>query len=63
MRLSWAFTVCWFAYVATITVDQNGGHHPNPAEFAMAAQQAAPARAASIVSGTRPSRSSASSQF
>ena len=34
----------------TITVDQDGGHHPNPAEFAMAAQQAASARAASIVS-------------
>ena len=34
----------------TITVDQGGGHHPNPSEFAVAAQQAASARAASIVS-------------
>jgi hypothetical protein len=37
-------------YNVTITVDQDGGHHPNPAEFAVAAQQAASARAASIVS-------------
>jgi hypothetical protein len=37
-------------YDVTITVDQDGGHHPNPAEFALAAQQAASARAASIVS-------------
>jgi hypothetical protein len=37
-------------YDVTITVDQGGGHHPNPAEFAVAAQQAASARAASIVS-------------
>jgi hypothetical protein len=37
-------------YDVTITVDQDGGHHPNPAEFAVAAQQAALARAASIVS-------------
>ena len=37
-------------YDVTITVDQDGGHHPNPAEFAVAAQQAASARAASIVS-------------
>lgn len=37
-------------YDVTITVDQDSGHHPNPAEFAMAAQQAASARAASIVS-------------
>jgi hypothetical protein len=34
----------------TITADQDGGHHPNPAKFAVAAQQAALARAASIVS-------------
>ena len=37
-------------YDVTITVDQDGGHHPNPAEFAVAAQQAASVRAASIVS-------------
>ena len=37
-------------YDVTITVDQDGGHHPNPAEFAVAARQAASARAASIVS-------------
>jgi hypothetical protein len=24
-------------YDVTITVDQDGGHHPNPAEFAVAA--------------------------
>jgi hypothetical protein len=37
-------------YDVTITVDQDGGHHPNPAEFAVVARQAASARAASIVS-------------
>ena len=37
-------------YDVTITVDQDGGHHPNPAEFAVAAERAASARAASIVS-------------
>jgi hypothetical protein len=37
-------------YDVTITVDQDGDHHPSPAEFAVAAQQAASARAASIVS-------------
>ena len=37
-------------YNVTITVDRDGGHLPNPAEFAMAAEQAASARAASIVS-------------
>jgi hypothetical protein len=37
-------------YDVTVTVDQDGGHHPNPADFAEAAQQAASARAASIVS-------------
>ncbi len=37
-------------YDVTITVDQDGGHHPHPAEFAVAAQQAASARSASIVS-------------
>lgn len=36
-------------YDVTITVDQ-GGRHPNPAEFAVVAQQAASARAASIIS-------------
>ena len=37
-------------YDVTITVDRDGGDHPNPAEFAVAAGQAASARAASIVS-------------
>ena len=37
-------------YDVTITVDQDGGRRPNPAEFAVAAQRAASARAASIVS-------------
>jgi hypothetical protein len=37
-------------YDVAITVDRDGGHLPNPAEFAVAAQQAASARAASIVS-------------
>ena len=37
-------------YDVTITLDEDGGHHPNPADFAMAAQQAASVRAASIVS-------------
>ena len=37
-------------YDVTITVDRNGGDHPNPAEFAVVAEQAASARAASIVS-------------
>ena len=37
-------------YDVTVTVDQDGGHHPNPADFAEAAQQAASARAASFVS-------------
>lgn len=37
-------------YDVTTTVDQDGGHHPDPAEFAVAAQQVASARAASIVS-------------
>ncbi len=36
-------------YEVTITVDQDGGHHPDPAEFAVAAQHVASARAASIV--------------
>src|SRR5690242_11720841 len=37
-------------YDVTITVDRDGGDHPNPAEFAAAAEQAPSARAASIVS-------------
>ena len=37
-------------YDVTITVNQDDGHHPDRAEFAVAAQQAASARAASIVS-------------
>ena len=37
-------------YDVTITVDRDGGDHPNPAEFAVAAEQAPSARAASIVS-------------
>ena len=36
-------------YDVTITVGRDGGDHPNPAEFAVAAGQAASARAASIV--------------
>ena len=37
-------------YDVTITVERDGGDHPDPAEFAAAAEQAASARAASIVS-------------
>ena len=37
-------------YVVTITVDRDVGHPPNPAEFAVAAEQSASARDASIVS-------------
>ena len=37
-------------YDVTITVDRDGGDHPNPAEFAAAAKQAASARTASVVS-------------
>ena len=37
-------------YDVTITVDRNGGDHPNPADFTVAAEQAASGRAASIVS-------------
>jgi hypothetical protein len=37
-------------YDVTITVERDGGDHPNPAEFAAAAERAASARAASIVS-------------
>jgi hypothetical protein len=43
-------------YGVTIAVDRgrDGGHLPNPAEFAVAAEQAASARAVRIVSATRP---------
>jgi hypothetical protein len=37
-------------YDVTITVDRDGGSWPNPAEFAVAAEQVASARAASIAS-------------
>jgi hypothetical protein len=37
-------------YDVTITVDRDGGSSPNPAEFAVPAEQAASARAASLVS-------------
>jgi len=37
-------------YDVTVTVDRDGGHSPDPAEFAVAAERAASARAASIVS-------------
>ncbi len=37
-------------YDVTITVDKDADQLPNPAEFAVAARQAASARAASIVS-------------
>ena len=37
-------------YDVTVAVDKYSGHLPDPAEFAAAAQQAASARAASIVS-------------
>jgi hypothetical protein len=37
-------------YDVTITVDKDSDHLPNPAEFAVAAQQAASARSASIMS-------------
>jgi hypothetical protein len=37
-------------YDVAVIVDRNRGHLPNPAEFAVAARQAASARAASIIS-------------
>jgi hypothetical protein len=37
-------------YDVTITVDRDAGDRPNPAEFAVAAEQAASGRGASIVS-------------
>ena len=36
-------------YDVTITVDRDGGDHPNPAEFAVAAEHAASTRTASMV--------------
>ncbi len=36
-------------YDVTITVDRDGSHFPNPAEFAVAAEKAVTARMASIV--------------
>jgi len=44
-------------YDVTITVDRDGDHLPRPAEFAVAAEQAASARAASIISGVEVSDS------
>ena len=43
-------------YDITITVDRDGGDHLNPADFAVTAEQAASARAASIVSAHTASR-------
>lgn len=37
-------------YDVTVTVTRDGGYHPDPAEFAVAAEQAASSRAASVVS-------------
>jgi hypothetical protein len=37
-------------YDVTITVDRNSEHLPNPAEFALKAEEAASARSASIMS-------------
>lgn len=37
-------------YDVTITVDRDGNHLPNPAEFSLVAKRAASARAVSIVS-------------
>ena len=37
-------------YDVTITVDRDGGDHPDPAEFAVAAERAALARTVSIMS-------------
>jgi hypothetical protein len=39
-----------YRYDVTVTVDRHDSHLLNPAEFALAAEQAASARAASIVS-------------
>ena len=39
-----------YRYHVTITVDRDNGHLPNPTEFAVAAELAASARAASVVS-------------
>ena len=43
-------------YDVTITVDRESGHLPNPAEFAVAAELAASARAASVVSANTASQ-------
>ena len=40
-------------YGVTITVDRDGGHYPNPAEFAVTGQESALARSACIVSACR----------
>jgi hypothetical protein len=40
---------CRYSVTITVDRDRDGGHLPNPAEFAVAADQAASARAASIV--------------
>ena len=37
-------------YDVTVTVDRDGGYLPGPAEFAVAAEQAASSRAASVAS-------------
>ena len=37
-------------YDITVTVDRDSDHLPNPAEFAVAAEQAASARAATVMS-------------
>lgn len=37
-------------YDVTVTVTRDDGYHPDPAEFAVAAEQAASSRAASVVS-------------
>jgi hypothetical protein len=37
-------------YDVAVTVDRDGGHFPDPAGFAVAAQHAASARAASVMS-------------
>jgi hypothetical protein len=37
-------------YDVTVNVDRDAGDHPNPAEFAVTAEQAASGRAASIMS-------------
>jgi hypothetical protein len=41
-------------YNVTVTVARDGGYLPDPAEFAVAAEQAASSRAASVVSAHTP---------